>query len=86
MLVVAIPPGAGPRVSEELWLPDGSGPRRFMVWGRFDEFIVAEILAKELRAVIRKKGVVTQTPDAKSRLLAMHIKMRLNGEQGSPWA
>ena len=44
------------RVSVELWSLHDSDPRRFIVWGRFDSWLVAEIQGKELRAQIRGKG------------------------------
>lgn len=61
VLVVDVPaPEIHPcRVSEELWSIDDSGPRRFMVWRRFDSWLVAEIPGKELRAQIRGKGSLT---------------------------
>jgi hypothetical protein len=63
------------RISEELWHEDR--PRRLMVWGEFDRFLVAEIPAKELRAQIRRKGVVTQLREYKSVLLADYIDRRI---------
>lgn len=63
------------RVSEELWSEDG--PRRLMVWGEFDTCLVAEIPAKELRAQVRRKGVVTQPRQHKSAILADYIDRRI---------
>jgi len=47
---------ASHRVTEELWGFNKSDPKRWMVWGRFGRWLVAEIPAKELRAQVRKKG------------------------------
>ncbi|MBI4584101.1 MAG: hypothetical protein HY717_08770 [Planctomycetes bacterium] len=41
------------RVTEALWFTGDSGPRRYIVWGRFDDFLVAEIPAKKLPAQVR---------------------------------
>ena len=62
------------RVSKELWFPNGAGPQRYMVWGRFDEFLRAEIPAKILRAETRKKGVLGQPDQVKSTLLRKLIE------------
>jgi hypothetical protein len=61
VLVVDVPSGAA-RVSEELWI--GPKAKRLMFWGRFDGFILAELPAKELRAEVRRKGIVTLGDDA----------------------
>lgn len=86
VLVVDIPDGATrPRVSEELWL--GMRARRLMVWGRFDDFILAEIPAKELRAEVRRKGIAAQSPEYKSAILRDRIARRLSGQPREcvPW-
>jgi len=64
------------RVWEELWF-QGGGPRRLIVWGRFDRSLSAEIPAKELRSQIRTKGVVSQSREYKSGLLADYIDRRV---------
>ncbi|MBE7480610.1 MAG: hypothetical protein HS104_11595 [Polyangiaceae bacterium] len=58
-------------MSEEYWR--GVGAKRLMVWGKFERFIVAMIPAKELRAHVRKKGVVTTSESFKSELLKRAI-------------
>jgi len=63
------------RVSDEFWFENG--PRRLMIWGKFDRFVVAEIPAKELRPQIRMKGVVAQPRAYKSALLADYIDRRI---------
>lgn len=75
LLVLDVPETDDVRISEELWFQDG--PRRLMVWGKFDRFLVAEIPAKELRGQIRRKGVVTQSREYKSALLADYIDRRV---------
>lgn len=54
VLVVDVP-ADGPRVSIEDWL--ATDAKRYMLWGRFDEWITAEFPAKQLRSRIRVKGV-----------------------------
>ena len=66
VLVLDVPAGHR-RVSEELWME--SGPRRFMLWGTFDDFLVAELSAKELRAHVRRKGVVAASDEYKAAVL-----------------
>ena len=58
-------------VTEERWLE--SGPRRLMIWGRFDEHILAIILAKELRAQIRQRGVARTGDEYKSAILQRFV-------------
>lgn len=60
------------RVSEETW-PDADA-RRLMVWGRFDDFIVATIPARDLRAHVRRKGVVTSSDSHKAFVLERAIR------------
>lgn len=60
------------RVTEELW-PDGDA-KRLMVWGKFDRFIVAEIPAKELRAHVRRRGVVSSTDSHKALVVERAIR------------
>jgi hypothetical protein len=75
LLVLDVPEAADARVSEEFWFRDG--PRRLMLWGEFDRFLVAEIPARELRAQIRRKGVVTEPRQYKSQILADYIDRRV---------
>ena len=74
VLVLDVPPG-WPRVSEELWLV--SGPKRFMIWGAFGDFILAELAAKELRAHVRRKGVVAASDGDKAAVLRRAIMEHL---------
>ena len=66
------------RVTEELYSFDGTGPKRFMVWGKFDDLLVAEIPAKELRAQVRRKGIVTLPDKDKSQILEDYIEQRIH--------
>lgn len=68
-------------VSQELWGFRDDGPKRMMVWGRFDDFIVAEIPAKELRKHVRAKGVVTAEDESKAYVLKTAIATWI-AEQG----
>lgn len=73
MLVLDVPDDS-PRVREEFWFV--TGPRRFMIWGAFDEYIVATIPAKELRAEVRRKGIVTLGSEDKGMVLRGYIERR----------
>lgn len=78
LLVLDVPPDAGILVSEELWL--GPTAKRFMIWGRFDDCVVAVIPAKELRAEVRRKGVVRLSDADKGAVLKRVIERRLAAE------
>jgi hypothetical protein len=43
--------------------------KRFMAWGKFDKFITGALPAKELRALIRVKGVAGASDQYKAILL-----------------
>lgn len=68
------------RVSEELW-PD-TDARRLMVWGRFDHLVVAAIPAKELRAHVNRKGIVTSSDSHKADVLEEAICAWITGNGG----
>ncbi|HEX7604373.1 MAG TPA: hypothetical protein VF316_22295 [Polyangiaceae bacterium] len=55
------------RVTEELWL--GPTAKRFMIWGPFDEALVVQIPAKELRTRIRREGLRGAEDSRKASLL-----------------
>lgn len=74
VLVVDVPVDSI-RVSEELW-PERTA-KRYGVWGRFDEYIVAHIPAKELRAEVRRKGIVTLGAVDKAQVLAQYVARQL---------
>ena len=63
------------KVTEELWL--GVPAKRFVVWGKFDSFITGVLPAKDLRAVIGRKGVAATDADYKAELLKREIRDRL---------
>jgi hypothetical protein len=75
VLVLDVPAGHR-RLSEELWLV--SSAKRFMFWGAFDDFLVAELPAKELRAHVRRKGVVAASDEYKAAVLRRAIKEHLS--------
>lgn len=81
VLVLDIDPDS-PKVSEELWL--GMATRRFIVWGSIDRFMVGTALAKDLRALVRKKGVVTYDDSAKARILRRAIDEKLLQHEPAP--
>lgn len=69
VLVVDAPEDGPLRVSEEFWGLDGRGPRRLMVWGPFDEWLVLCVPAKELRSVLRTRKVGALDDAYKGRVL-----------------
>ncbi len=75
VLVLDVPLGS-PRVREELWLVTSA--KRIMIWGAFDDFILAELAAKELRAHVRRKGVVAAPDDDKASVLRRAIMEHLS--------
>jgi hypothetical protein len=75
VLVVDVPDGAA-RVSEELWI--GPKAKRFMFRGSFDDYLIGELPAKELRAQVRRKGIVTWPDDGKALVLGKYIEERLS--------
>ena len=76
VVLVLDAPEDGLKFTEELWL--GMTAKRFMAWGKFDKFITAVLPAKELRALIRVKGVAGSSDDYKSLLLKRKIQESLD--------
>jgi hypothetical protein len=76
LLVADVPDDGSCRVSEELWA--NKTAKRMMIWGRFDHHIVAAIPAKELRSLVRKKGVAGQSFEFKAAVLRDHIDRKLS--------
>ena len=75
VLVVDVDEGTA-RVTEELWLNQGA--KRFMFWGSsFKDHVIAQIPATELRAQIRRRGIVTASPPEKALILQRYIASRL---------
>ncbi|MEW6364929.1 MAG: hypothetical protein AB1714_09850 [Acidobacteriota bacterium] len=79
VLVIDLPEPLPRWVSEEYW--GDSVARRLMLWRPFHEYLVAEIPAQELRAVVRRKGVAATSDDYKSHLLERHIEQRLTSSR-----
>lgn len=79
VLVLDVPDGAA-GVSEELWI--GPTAKRLVFWGRFDGFIIAELPAKELRARVRRKGIVTLPDEGKAFVLGKYTGER-SGKTGA---
>jgi hypothetical protein len=82
VLVVDIDPNvhlASARLTQEFWFVDDA--KRFMLWGRFDQFLAAIIPAKDLRAQIRLRGLRNARDDAKAPLLRAFIGRELHDRQ-----
>jgi hypothetical protein len=79
VLVLDVPPDTL-KVSRELWL--GMTAKRFMAWGAFDEFITAILPAKDLRAIIRVKGVAGPDDEYKAVVLTRAIQERIDAAAG----
>jgi hypothetical protein len=76
LLVVDVPDDGSCRVSEEYWA--NKTAKRLMIWGGHDHHIVAAIPAKELRSLIRKKGVAGQSFEFKAVVLQDYIDRQLS--------
>ncbi len=84
VLVVDVAPDTL-KLTQELWL--GMPAKRFMAWGKFDTFIAAVLPAKELRALIRVKGVASASDEYKAQVLRRRIQELLDDAgtgRGSP--
>lgn len=70
------------KLTQELWLvPDA---KRFMLWGRFDQFLTAVIPAKALRAQLRLRHVSTAPDETKTVILRGFITRELRDQQLRP--
>jgi len=56
----------------------GMTPKRFMAWGKFDKLISAILPAKDLRAVIRVRGLAGADDEYKALVLKRAIQERLD--------
>lgn len=74
VLVLDIPEDVACRTEEE-WI--GTHARRFSLRGGFDEYIVAQIPARDLSDEIRRRGVAEMNDKAKSDALAQYVESRL---------
>jgi len=45
-----------------------------MVWGKFDDFVVAAIPAKDLRAHVRRKGVISSSDSHKAFVVERAVR------------
>ena len=63
------------RVTKELWLDKSSS--RFMIWGRFDDLIVASFPAKDLRTRLRRERVRNAAHASKAYALRAIIEDEL---------
>jgi hypothetical protein len=82
VLVVDIDPGehlASAKLTQEFWFVRDA--KRFMLWGRFDQFITAIIPAKDLRTQVRLRGLRNALDDAKAPLLRAFIDRELRDRQ-----
>lgn len=84
VLVLDVPaellPDAEPlsrRITEEWYSFEAKGPKRFMVWGAFDDLLAAVIPAKELRPQLRGKGMRTISDLDRAMLLKDYIEERI---------
>jgi hypothetical protein len=68
---------AGKHVSEGLWV--GPKVQRYLV-RQYQDFVVAVIPAKELRAQVRRKGVASTTDDYKAEVLRAYIEKFIDEE------
>ena len=57
------------RVRKQFWLNDKA--ENLMVWGRFDDYIMAILPAKELRARVRTKGHFPDLRDCRGGMTAL---------------
>jgi hypothetical protein len=82
VLVVDIDPDQhlpAAKLTQEFWfVPDA---KRFMLWGRFDQFLTAIIPAKDLRAQLRLRGARSASDDTKAVILRAFIARELRDQQ-----
>jgi hypothetical protein len=74
VLVLDIPEGVACQTEEE-WI--GTHAKRFSLRGGFDEYIVAQIPARDLSDEIRRRGVAGMNEKEKSEALARYVASRL---------
>jgi hypothetical protein len=74
VLVLDIPEGVACRTEEE-WI--GTHAKRFSLRGGFDEYIVAQIPARDLTDEIRRRGLAEMNDKEKSDALARYVESRL---------
>lgn len=82
LLVVDIDPDehlASRKVTQEDWLVREA--KRFMLWGRFDQFITTILPAKQLRTQLRLQGLRDARDDARAPHLRAFIARELHDRQ-----
>ena len=67
------------KLTQELWLVPEA--KRFMLWGRFDQFLSAVIPAKDLRTHLRLRGVRNASDETKAVILRSFITRELRDQQ-----
>jgi hypothetical protein len=83
VLVLDVPDEvAEARVRKQLWLNDSA--ERLIVWGRFDDYIVGILPAKELRRRIRVKGMGAMPDSYKSDVLKWAVDEALRRASTHP--
>jgi hypothetical protein len=70
------------RFRKQLWLNDKA--ERLMLWGRFDDYIVGILPAKELRRRIRAKGMGAMPDSYKSDVLKWAVNEALRRASNHP--
>ena len=70
---------ASMKLTQELWLVPEA--KRFMLWGRFDQFITATVPAKDLRTELRRRGLRDARDDARAPHLRAFIASELHDRQ-----
>lgn len=79
VLVLDVPEDEHHRFFEALWGIDDTGPRRYMTFGRFDHYVVAQLPGKELRALLSGRGMSTLSDESRASILSQAIQHRLAG-------
>ena len=85
VLVVDIDPDErldSAKLTQEFWFVRDA--KRFMIWGRFDQFVTAVIPAKDLRTQLRLRGLRNALDDAKASFLRGFIDRELRDRQLCP--
>lgn len=72
LLVIDLPDDQERRAQPALW-HDNGGPERFIVYGAFDQFLVARLPAKELRKIVGRKGGITAHREYRSYQVSSRI-------------
>jgi hypothetical protein len=83
ILVLDIPDEeAEMRVSKEFWFDRRA--KRLMIWRKFDDYIVGIIPARELRKIVRAKGMAAMSETDRSDVLKGAIDKALRGAAALP--